>query len=385
MGRAQRGWAAGKPAAAAGRAAVGEFVAWLARVGGFAARLGPAGGFAAGLVLAVGLALAARAGSEAEAPADCRLCAAHQSAPIVKLTAARLDSLAQADAFFNQERIGRIDSLWRAGAFGPPESGEAQRAAHLLARVSTVNSYRYLARFAADPDRVYEADESTWVDVARNYSDISLVSIARLRRLRMGLGHVCAHYDLDEPVRGETILGGKTMRFRVADAELFGTKRRVLELDLPSGSSDLVKVMLAEHYSFAFETKRSDGPPAPYEWYVVRDIEGGWLRKWGTHRPRAFMFWSSPLERGEPSMPRQPMVGVRIYVPHLKLKLPFILPDINFDDLREIDLPQPILAMEWLREGRQPSWLRTNGLLAFEDWKGNGAVPQHVRRAFPDD
>jgi hypothetical protein len=342
-----------------------------------------------GLATSLGIALGgiARAGDDiAATPADtCPLCAEILPVPVVRLEPALLDSLARADALFNQARLAQIDSLLQAGDFGAPDRDEARRAAHLLARVSTANSYRYLARFAADTEHVWEASESTLVEVASRYSDVSLVCIARLERLRMGLGHACLHYALDEDGEGETVLGGKRMRWDIRDEKLGGERRRVLRLDLPSGSSDMVEVMLGAHYSFAFEQRRNDGPPGPYEWFVVKDIRGGWLRKWGTHQPTAFMFWSSPLRRSQPELPDAPLVGVRIYVPHLKLKLPFILPDINFDDLREIDLPQPILEMAYLRDGRHPSWLEIDAWLGFKGWKGNGAVPQHVRRAFPDD
>ena len=48
------------------------------------------------------------------------------------------------------------------------------------------------------------------------------------------------------------------------------------------------------------------------------------------------MFWTTPLESLTTALPETPLIGVRIYIPNLKLKLPFILPDIDFDDLREV-------------------------------------------------
>ena len=90
------------------------------------------------------------------------------------------------------------------------------------------------------------------------------------------------------------------------------------------------------------------------------------------------------LPAATPELPPIPLVGVRIYIPGLRLRLPFFLPDINFDDLRELELPMPILEVEYLRQHRQPSWLGTSDNLNFKDWKGHGPVPPALRLRFPD-
>jgi hypothetical protein len=116
----------------------------------------------------------------------------------------------------------------------------------------------------------------------------------------------------------------------------------------------------------------------------VHEIRGGWLRKWGTHHPTAFMFWTTPLDSSAVALPATPLVGVRIFIPNLRFKLPFILPDFDLDDLREIELPQPILRMAYLREGHSPGWLHTDpATLSFGSWGGYGAVPTAIRERFP--
>jgi hypothetical protein len=83
-------------------------------------------------------------------------------------------------------------------------------------------------------------------------------------------------------------------------------------------------------------------------------------------------------------MPATPLVGVRIYIPGLRLRLPLFLPDFNFDDLREIELPLPILEIDYLKNGKRPSWLGRDDHLGFKDWKGHGPVPPALRVRFPD-
>jgi hypothetical protein len=271
----------------------------------------------------------------------------------------------------------------------------------LLARLTTVNAYRDLVRLACDSTCVHEANEATFHDLFRRYSDVGLFSSVRLERVRLGLGHVCMRYAVHEKGQGEVVQGGTHLHWRIKETELAGKKRHVLSIELPTGLDDVVEILLAPHHSFAVQYLRVDGPPAPFEWFLVHDIQGGWLRKWGTHAPQAYMFWVNAFpaaaetlsaasvdpQRADPTpvvdLPAKPLVGVRIYIPGLRLKLPVFIPDINFDDLREIELPQPILDMEYLRHRRQPAWLGAVDL-GFRDWKGYGPVPPAVRERFPD-
>jgi hypothetical protein len=51
--------------------------------------------------------------------------------------------------------------------------------------------------------------------------------------------------------------------------------------------------------------------------------------------------------------------------------------------LREIDLPQPVLRLDYVHAGTHPVWLaaRSNG---FGGWSGYGPVPAVLRERFPD-
>jgi hypothetical protein len=313
------------------------------------------------------------------------LCSDDLPVPIVPLSITWLDSLARARACFNARQIAMVDSVLVSGRFGSPGQETAQEQANLLARLSTINAYRDLIRLATDTTVVYEADESTLRELYTRYSDVSLFVATRLVSVRLGLGRACMKYAVDEYTQGESIHGGRTLRWRVADAEVDGQSRRLLHLDLPTATDDVVEVLLASHHSFAVEYKRVPGPPASYEWFLIYNIEGGWLRKWGTHRPTAYMFWVSAIDSAvefPTNLPPKPLVGVRIYIPGLRLRIP-MLPDVNFDDLREIELPMPILATEYIEDHCLPRWL-AEAATGFIDWKGYGPVPPDIRLRFPD-
>ena len=337
-------------------------------------------------------------------PQTCPLCSGDLAVPVVPLTPARLDSLAGARARGNAAQIGRIDSLFKAGYYGSPKTHEARRAAHLVARLTLVNGYPDLVRLASDKTRVYEADEAALQTVNERYSDVLLFAAARLKRVRLGLGRACLQYDVETNGEGQSAHGGKRLRWRVTEATVGGKTRRLLSLDLPTATDDVVEVLLAPHYTFRVEYEHIEGPPA-YDFYLVHDIQGGWLRRSGTHRPSAFMYWVTPLAPIAAEMartasvaggtngkhtvpavdlPETPLVGVRIYIPGLRLRLPAFLPDINFDDLREIEPPMPILEMEYLKKRNQPAWLGSSDHLGFKDWKGYGSLPPAIRSRFPD-
>jgi hypothetical protein len=344
---------------------------------------------------------------QAAATSDrCPLCAPDLKVSVIPLSAASLHSMARRHTSFNARQFARIDSLLRAGCYGPPEEEKALETAHLLARISTINAYRDLVRLACDPYRVYEADGATLHDLYLRYSDVNLFIGARLERVRLGMGRVCMRYRVDEKLKGVAGHGGKQLRWCVRDVKISGQKRRVLRVNFPTGSDDEVEILIAPHHTFKVEYTRSDGPPAPFEWFLVHDIEGAWLRKWGTHQPTAYMFWVSPPDTWRVArsagmryavaassatpapelaldLPSTPLVGLRLYIPGLRLRLP-VLPDINVDDLREIELPMPILDLDYLRGHQQPSWLDVNDRLGFKNWEAHGPVPAEIRRRFPD-
>jgi hypothetical protein len=198
----------------------------------------------------------------------------------------------------------------------------------------------------------------------------------------MGLSHVCVQYDLDGPVAGRTRLGRLDLPYRIESQLVEGRLRRLLVVDWPSTSAGATQLLLEAHYGFRVEHLRNEGPPA-YEAFLVEDVRGGWLRRWGVHRPDAFVFWASMLDGPAGTLPDAPLVGVRIYIPGLHLELP-VLPDIALDDLRALDLPTPFLALSSFRDGRLPAWLAVDGRMNLRDWRGVGPVPAAVQQRFPD-
>lgn len=284
----------------------------------------------------------------------------------------------------NAARLEGIDALLRCGALGDPGGRQAEERAHLMARLAMLNLHRFLYRFAADERVVYEADAAVLGELMKGFSEPLLFPVARLERVRMGRGRVCVRYDLSRLESGWTMMGGKRFRYRVRDLQIEGQPRRVLEVTYKSAMAGGIDLLLASHYGFEVEHLRGS-EPAPYELFVGHGVDGGWVRKHGLHRPSAFMFWVSPQDELDASLPAVPLAGVALYIPGLKFRLPGFLPDIDLDDLRSLGLPMPILPVDGLRQRWRWRWLDREGPLDFGSWEGVGPIPPAVRARFPED
>lgn len=313
-------------------------------------------------------------------PPSCPLCELPPETRRVTLTSDDVYRVGAELSAWNEGQIARIDSIFRAGGLGDPASDGTRKRAHLMTRLATRNAYDYVVRFATDSTCVYEASESTLVHAFGSFSDPGLYPITRLVRARMGLGRVCLRYDLSTDLDTLASLGERPVRIRVRTFEVNRRHQRMLSMMLPTGLDDMVEVLMSQHYACRVERVAHPEPPA-FEAYVLDEMEGFLLRKMGVHRPRALLFWQSQgVENG--MLPETPVVGVRIYVPQLHLKLPF-LPDLGFEDLREIDLPQPILRLDFMHAAHHPEWLGVEPG-GFPGWSGHGPVPDPVRERFPD-
>jgi uncharacterized protein (TIRG00374 family) len=342
---------------------------------------GPSPGrVALGLLLATGLVAAAPAGAS---DGPCPLCAPEAPAT-TPLLRAEVAAAARALAERNRREMARIDACLREGRLGPPESPAARARAQLLARLTLANWYSFLLPFVTDPDRVRTVHPDALAAVVARYSEAVVVPLPRLRELRLGRGHVCARYDLGgKKEKGQTVLGGRRLPYRVDDRRVDGALRRVLGLDWGSAGMGKVEVLVAEHYGFRLARSRithEDGSPS--EIFLALDVSGAWVHRCGIHRPAAFAFWTTRPDAPPPHLPHTPRVGSLIYIPGLRFRLP-LLPDIDLDDVRVLDLPMPFLDTEDLRRGTLPDWLPTTRDLTFESWATEGPVPANVRAQLP--
>ena len=71
-------------------------------------------------------------------------------------------------------------------------------------------------------------------------------------------------------------------------------------------------------------------------------------------------------------------------MPGIQLTLPAKLPNIGLENLRAIDLPQPIVASVHAAGEGTWGWMPRRAGRGFKNWKAHGPVPPDVRLRFPE-
>ena len=314
----------------------------------------------------------------------CRLCSDPPDYPIVQLTEAIVDSLGRVYSDFNQSLFAYVDSLYQEGHFGTPGKRDAKNTALMMSRLLALNSLHYMVGFATDPDTVYEATEATLRHAFTLYSDPGVYPIVRMVRARMGLGWICVQYDVSTDMDSIMTLGTERVRIRVGETEYDGETRRMLMMDLPTIMFSTIEVVLDSHFTCKAELFHSPGPPSPHDIYLLYQMRGLAVRKWGVHKPDAMIFWSTPRNVHRNLPPKSPLVGSAVYVPAVRMELPSILPDMKFNDLRLLDLPQPIMARAYIDSKGYPSWMDRAEPRGFKEWESYGPIPPDLQLRFPD-
>jgi hypothetical protein len=191
-------------------------------------------------------------------------------------------------------------------------------------------------------------------------------------------------YNVSADMESTMTLGTKQVRVRIQETELQGVTKRMLIMDLPTILFSTVEVLLDRHFSCKAELYHSPGPPSPHDIFLLYSMRGLAVRKWGVHKPYAMMFWSTPRSMQRQQLPRLPLVGSAIYVPKVHLDLFSILPDVDFNDLRLLDLPQPILKRSYVLSKEYPDWMKRGEPRGFKDWDSVGPIPPDLQIRFPD-
>jgi hypothetical protein len=307
--------------------------------------------------------------------------------PVVHLGAAAIDSLGRAVSDRNMDLLTRIDGYYREGEYGPPDSREAREDAMAAFIYNAETAFELFAKLATQHDVIYStSEEDLALAFTEGFRNPGFYPIVNLVDARTGFGRFCLKFEVEDERRREIVVAGEEMRAWTEMLERDGRRFPVVNIDMMTMSHDRVHIV-CERYACgnvaAFEiTEREQ----PVRVVVMEDMTGQYVRKWGFHRPKAVVLWKS-VSRGIVPPPREArFLSSAIYVPRLKLTLPWFLPDIGFDDLRRFDFPEPLLTVESVDEirSRDLGWIRIRRNQRFAGWEGDGSVPGFVRRRFPD-
>jgi hypothetical protein len=315
---------------------------------------------------------------------SCGACVIPEGSRVDALSEASMDSLGRRMTAANDSSWDRTDRLFRAGAFGDPATEEAREKAltHLLLR--SRNAFHYLAELGGDPVVHRVSEDALQLPFGSTYANTTVFPIRFLEHGLIGDGGFCMRYEFDGPYDERVMLGGVPVRVhsdevREDDAP---EPKPALSVAFSSGIHKVIELLfLSEvcgHVRHETIIDRGD----TLDLITATDIEGMYARRAGTHRLTALVFWRS-VTHGDRD-PARPRAGACAYFPHISISLPFFLPDLGLDDLREFDLPNPVVSMSWVRAHPSTPWVTVTPDAFMKPWEAIGPRPEEVDRRFPD-
>jgi hypothetical protein len=319
---------------------------------------------------------------------DCPLFTNEEGVPVVHLDAAAIDSIGRAISADNMARIDRIDAAYGNGRYGEPGSDEARENA-LAAFIYTARvAFDFVLAIAEQREVIYSTSETDLREAfTKSFRNPGIYPIMNLVDARAGFGHFCLQFDVDDPDRREIMVSGEKMRSWTEVVDIDDVPRRVVNIDMKTFSHDRVHVVYEQFSCGTVREFESEMNGWPIHIATMEELDGQYVRKFGFHKPAALVLWKSKVTADiAPPPSGHRYLGSAIYIPHLKLDLPWFLPSIGFDDLKRFDFPEPVLstkAVEELRE-RDIDWMEIRENMRFADWEGEGDVPPFVNDRFPD-
>jgi len=306
---------------------------------------------------------------------------------IVRLDATAVDSVGVAMANRNMERLLTVDERYRAGEFGKPGRKESRRDALSAYVFGSETAFDFFLELALQDSVIYSTSEE---DLRRAFTERfrnpGLYPIVNLVDARAGLGRFGLRFEVDDPTPRELVVSKEKMRAWTEEIEYQGERFRVVNIDMKTVSNDRVHVVYRRYSCGDVRVLDTEQAGTPIRVVALEALDGQYVRKFGFHRPAAMVLWRTKVEGLAAPPESARFLGTAVYFPRLKLQLPWLLPDLGFDDLRRFDFPEPILTMAQVSEVRKRDldWIRIRDDLRFADWEGQGSVPDFVRDRFPD-
>jgi hypothetical protein len=284
----------------------------------------------------------------------------------------------------------RADSLFRAGVFGDPRSEDARTKTLTHFKLRTRVALDYLADLCADPTVHRVTEPGLTRPFGAWYANTTVFPIRFLEQGTVGIGGFCLRYGLPAvSSKGgsfdqQVMLGGVPVRVhsdhvREDDAP---DLRPALSVEFSSRLDASIELLFLSEVCGRARRETIVDRGDTLELITVTDIQGMYARRAGTHRLGALVFWRS-VTAGERD-PARPRAGACAHFPRISIRLPFFLPDLGLDDLRDFDLPNPVISMDWVRTRPSKPWVSVSPDAFFHPWEAIGPRPVEVDRRFPD-
>ncbi len=284
---------------------------------------------------------------------------------------------------WNLALIARTDSLLRAGFFGPPAATEAAGEAARYFKYHALTSMDFISYLSTQRRVAWESDEKEIAPFYYQYANPGVYPVWGLRRVLLGGGAFCMDFDVAPGFDAERMLGTRAVHLRADELKVDGVTGRVwsMEMDIPNDGK--AHYLFSERYKGRLRQFVIEDGGRPLKVTLLEDVEGFYVRKWGTHKCGGLVLWRTQLADGDRPGDGD-CIGGAAYFPGLHLRLPGPLPDVDLDDLREFPGFQPLIAADRCNRADFPAWLAVGSDGAFRSWGSEGEIPRIVRDWFPD-
>jgi hypothetical protein len=295
------------------------------------------------------------------------------------------------DSLMQQEVVGRnlrawaaTDSLYHRGVFGRPGTKEAKGKAAIHFHLRAATGMTYIGSFATGAMLMTD-EKALRHPFGEVYENYGVYPIRFLERVVAGEGGFCMEYALPDQFDEVLSLAGMKVHAHL-DHLSDGGREKVpaLSLEYPTTNYKTVDLLYEARFCGRVHFEQIVDRGDTLELQILEDLDGLSVRRWGTHRMRAIILWRS-VTVGDRD-PVNPRLGACAYFPHIVLKMPIFLPDLGLADLREFDLPDPIMPMDWFCRTAEhpPDWISVTPDGYVSPWVAVGPRPKILEDRFPD-
>ncbi len=284
---------------------------------------------------------------------------------------------------WNLATIARADSLRAAGAFGPPAEKSSGREAARYLKFHALTSMDFISYLSEQEEIAWESNEREIGPFYRHYANPGIYPVWGLQRVLLGGGAFCMEFRIASKLDDRRMLGIRPVRLRADKVKVGDDKRRAWSLEMETSEDGKAHYLFCDRYAGRMRQTLIEEDGESLKVIVLEDLEGFYVRKWGTHKCTGIVLWRSVVAAdGRP--PEDARIGGAAYFPGLKLNLPGPIPDVHLNDLRAFPGFQPLIAADIYAQAEFPEWLSVDEQGIFSEWNSEGEMPQFVRDWFPD-
>lgn len=312
------------------------------------------------------------------------LCDRRDLPVLLELDRAAIDSIGRTFSDHNTAIMTRADSLRRAGYFGPADSEAATVDARRYVQLRTWNAMHTISHLTALHGGVARMQgDGHFLPLIEGFFSAAMYPLRNVEVARVGEGAFCLRYVIPDGYEESFAFGHLVVRVRThetRDAE--GRPLRVFSREWASGDGK-IELLFENLYTGRVRRESIVDRGDRLDLLVFFDLDGLYVRKHGTHRLSGMAVWRSVVEGDE--VPANPRLGAVAYFPNIDIDLPWFLPDVGLEDLRDFAYPAPLLGRDVVAARAQlPAWLGLDDTGQLEGWNTVGPRPKVLDEIFPD-